>query len=212
MSMAAARATSAFLKAHNIVLIQIMGGEFWMHPRWRQVVSTLVEHALDVRIVTNGDWAARPRTARSVMDFMQEHAQCRLGISRDSWHTNDHVERAAELCAEHGVFCKVDDPEEDSNKLFSGAMVPIGRHRFETYGFYGMWGAFCSNPDHRYSFLVNHEGEISKCPFGPWPLGNVSEYAEPESFYPEFKDFGTRFNKAFVMNCAQCLRAWNSVA
>ena len=178
-----------------------MGGEFFCHPQWEEVIDVLVEGILTVRLVTNSDWAGNTELSKKVTGFLQNHPHIRVGVSKDGWHTNKHVDAAVKALEIGGIPFRL--PTED--EIREDTIVPIGRGEFH-YGFYSMFGNYCSKPDRRYGFLIDENGEIYKCGMGAWPYANVTEYLDG-GFNQRFKYFNDKFYGAHVMSCSQCRRA-----
>jgi len=176
-----------------------MGGEFFCNPDWYEIFSILSKDVLTVRIVTNGDWADNPE---KVLEFMSNHPQCYMCISKDKWHTNEWVAKAHDLCEAHGIIHKLATDEETTPE----SIVPVGRSRFE-YNFYSTFANYCSKPDRKYTFLIDEEGEIYKCGFGAWAYANVKEYING-GFSKRFKSFNRLYYKQWVPSCKHCLSAW----
>jgi len=71
-------------------------------------------------------------------------------ISKDQWHTNENIIEAEKLVLENNIPTKTSDLNESDFSL-----VPIGRAEYSG-GFYSMFGTYCSNPEHHYSFLIDY--------------------------------------------------------
>ena len=110
--------------------------------------------------------------------------------------------RPLEAVAEANRQLDVTRPEEDNME----GIVPAGRGDVY-YGLYSSFGTYCSNPERKYTFLIDEEGAIYKCGFGVWDYANVSEYQEG-GFEARFKEFNQKFYKCFVGNCAACQRSY----
>lgn len=72
-----------------------------------------------------------------------------------------------------------------------------------------MMGCYCHNPANKYSFLIDEEGYIYKCPFGVWEYANVSDYLNG-GFSVRFKEFNKKFYDIFIISCASCIRVAES--
>ena len=77
---------------------------------------------------------------------------------------------------------KVSDLNESEFNL-----VPIGRAE-SSGGLYSMFGCYCQNPKHHYSFLIDEVGKIYKCGFGVWNYADIDDYIDG-GFAPRFKEF-----------------------
>jgi len=205
MTKETAETIAGFLYANEIVYANVMGGEFWLCKDWQKILGTLIAPLGVVRIVTNGDWAANSKKRTSVINFFKRQRgfrQCHIMISKDRWHTNVNVEHAALLCEKAGIQHRIQD-KDDQN-----AIVPIGRSAF-TYGFFSFFACHCHNPQHMYSPLIDETGKIYRCGFGAWDYTHVEEHLEGD-FHCAFKEFGLKFNKVFIGNCARCIESYHS--
>lgn len=204
MTLETAEKIAQFVAANGIERLNIMGGEFFVHPVWQEIIHTLASAVLVVRLVSNGDWAGAPITARQVIDFLRAHPNIYVSLSKDPWHTNKHVVKAAALLQHHKILHNIatkDATTEDS-------IVPAGRGELY-YGTYSIFHTYCSKPDRKYEFLIDEQGEIYKCGYGIWDYDNIDMYLHG-GFRERFKDFGQRFYNAFVGNCAMCVRGYHS--
>jgi len=199
MTVDTARSVARFLDAHNIWYAALMGGEVFCNPDWAEIVNIIAAGRDYVRLVTNGDWAGT-----DFLDHLEDHREkLVIAISRDRWHTNRHVDAAIAECEARGFRYTVTSEEEDNLEN----IVPAGRGDLH-YGLYSSFGTYCSNPDKKYTFLIDEEGEVYKCGFGVWDYANVSEYQEG-GFEERFKFFNQKFYGCFVGNCAACQRAYH---
>jgi hypothetical protein len=202
MTMETAENIHRFCQAHQIRFAETMGGEFYTHPEWAAVLHTLFQGTQSVRLVTNGDWAGSPRQCAAVICFLTEHPQFHVGVSKDGWHTNAHVDAAAAALAEAKIPFRL--PSKD--QVGEETLVPVGRYRYEWSNFYGTFACYCSKNERRYLFLIDEKGQIYKCGFGAWPYAAVTDYLEG-GFFERFKEFNTTFYDAFIPSCASCQRA-----
>lgn len=200
MTIATARTIAKFLKANDITYSNIMGGEFWLCRNWERVLGTLIEPLDMVRIVTNGDWAAKAESRHRVVEFFAYRPKCWIMISKDRFHTNTNIDAAAEACIRAAIHCKIQD-KDDKN-----AIVPVGRSAFD-FGFYGTFSCYCHNPDKMYAPLIDETGTIFKCGFRIWDYAHVKDHLGGD-FHCVFKEFGLKFNKIFVSNCARCSESY----
>lgn len=181
--------------------MEVMGGEFFCHSQWEEVLDAVTKGMKTVRLVSNGDWAGNKELSEKVIAFLRSHLYFHVGLSKDGWHTNKHVDAAVEFLAAGEVPHRIPTPDE----VKDDSIVPIGRGEFH-YGFYSMFGAYCSKPDRRYNFLIDEKGNVYKCGMGAWPYANVSEYIDG-GFDERFKYFNDVFYGAYVMSCTQCRHA-----
>ena len=197
MSMETAKKVSLFLKNNGITYINCTGGEFFTHPQWFEVLSTICDGMKRIRLVTNGDWIGK--CEEKVKEFAFTF-NAYLAISKDRWHTNKNVERARKFCEENGIAYQVATEDQTT----TNSIVPIGRSSFEC-NMYSTFMTYCSKPDRKYSFLIDEDGLIYKCPFGIWDYATVDEYVDG-GFSKRFKEFTSIFYSTFITNCRTCIR------
>lgn len=197
MSIETASNVTQFLSMHNIDDINLMGGEVFCNQDWYHIIKMFASVVKQVRIVSNGDF---PESfAKGISEFNNVF----LSISNDRWHTNRNVDRAAGYCIKYGIPFNVASEEQ----TLADSVVPVGRADISDGGFYSTFGTYCSNPIHRYSFLIDEIGEIYKCPFGLWDFANVDDHLSEPSFFPVFKEKFQLFLKTFIPNCHRCATA-----
>lgn len=200
MSLETAKVIASFLKAHEIFTINLMGGEIFCHPKWKEILDILLPAVEITRIVSNGDWASDlPEFA----EYVAKHKNCYVALSKDQWHTNKNVDKAEQLLIKNDITYKISKLEEKESDL-----VPIGNAQF-TYGIYSSFGTYCSNPEHRYSFLIDEEGKIYKCSFGVWDYADVHEYVDG-GFAERFREFNMIFYNTFISNCRACYNGYKT--
>jgi hypothetical protein len=190
-----------FVKSNGIGRLNVMGGEFFCNPDWEEILATLFASVGYVRLVSNGDWAGLAKLQKQVIGFLANYANIHVALSFDKWHTNKHVETAMKACADAGIPHIRADREDDTGS------VPVGRHQFEMDTVYGMFSCWCHKPDRKYTFLVDEEGLISKCPFGMWTYDRISLYLDG-GFRERFKQFHGAFYSTFVPSCHRCVSSW----
>lgn len=197
MTIETAKKISTFLIKNEVYQINLMGGEMYCNPDWREILDILVPSVKIARMVTNGDWAVdMPEFAKHVAKY----DNCYVMVSKDQWHTNENIEKASKLLKKNKVLTKTSDLEESD---FS--VVPIGRSMY-SYGLYSMMGCYCHNPKNQYSFLIDEVGDIFKCGFGVWNYADVDEYIDG-GFPARFKEFNKIFYGVFISSCATCIRS-----
>jgi len=200
MSVDTAKKIALFLGSNNISNITLMGGEFFCNPSWVDIFDTLIPVTAYTRLVTNGDWADNSAVPRILKRF----PNLKVSISKDRWHTNEHVDEAIAACKEFGLRYNVAGDEETTEE----SVVPVGRSSFEAFGIYGMFGCWCHNPAHKYSFMIDEVGKIYKCGFGIWDYANIEDHLEG-GFDKEFKELNQKFHKIFISNCRRCASSYN---
>jgi hypothetical protein len=197
MTIETAKKIAEFLIKNEVHEINLMGGEMYCNPDWREILDILVPSVKIARMVTNGDWAINePDFAKHV----SKYENCYVMVSKDRWHTNANIEKASELLKENKVLTKTSDLDETDFNL-----VPIGRSLLSD-GLYSMFGCYCQNPKNQYSFLIDEVGDIFKCGFGVWHYAEVDEYLDG-GFAARFKEFNKIFYGVFISSCATCIRS-----
>jgi hypothetical protein len=198
MSLDVAEKAALFCETNDVRFAAIMGGEFFLHPQWEQVLETISRSLLLCRLVTNGDWAGKKALSKRVIAFLKAHDNFYVSISKDRWHTNQHVEVAAKLLDKANITYRMPKPEQ----VTSDTIVPAGRG--DGYGPYNMLMCYCHNPEHQYSFLVDETGQIYKCGFGAWVYDNIEHFTQG-GFAERFRQFNRAFYRQFIPNCRRCL-------
>lgn len=206
MAPSVAADVARFVKSNGVRRLNVMGGEFFCHPGWEEILGILAGSVgeLAMRLVSNGDWAGNAKLRKRVVDFLAAHQSIYLALSKDEWHTNRHVETARKACGKAGIVCVV-APKEESE----APPVPVGRHIFGIDSMLGMFSCYCWAQDRRYHFLIDEEGLISKCQFGLWTYDRIGLYLDG-GFRERFKQFHGAFYQAFVANCHRCAMQWMS--
>jgi hypothetical protein len=194
MSVETAKKIAEFLIKNEIYSLNLMGGEIFCNPDWREILALLIPPVKYARIVSNGDWAIdQPDFAEYVAKFPTAY----IVISKDQWHTNANIEAAEKLIKKNNIPTKTSDLNESDFSL-----VPVGRAEYGG-GLYSMFGCWCHNPEHHYSFLIDEVGSIFKCGFGVWDYAEVDEYLDG-GFAARFKEFNKVFYSTFIPNCSRC--------
>jgi hypothetical protein len=197
MTIETAKKISQFLIKNEVHQINLMGGEIYCNPNWREILDILVPSVNIARMVSNGDWAVdMPEFAK----YVSKYDNCYVMISKDQWHTNANIEEASRLLEENNVLTKTSDLDEQEFNV-----VPIGRSLYNV-GLYSMFGCYCHNPKNQYSFLIDEVGDIFKCGFGVWNYADVDEYIDGD-FPARFKEFNKIFYGVFISSCATCIRS-----
>jgi hypothetical protein len=193
-----------FFESNEITSVNIMGGEFFCNPEWENVCEELVsiKDLMYARITSNGDWAGSKKIATKVIKFSKKHPEVYFAISKDKWHTNQHVEKAIELLEANEINVVKGNRENDD----PDSLVPVGEAQFD-YGFYSSFACMCRKPDCKYKMMIDEEGLIYKCPMGIWDFDDVGNY-QNGGFAPRFKEFYGKFNSIFMGNCRNCLRGY----
>jgi hypothetical protein len=205
MSVEVAKSAQQFNKANNIRRAEAMGGEFYLNPDWEEILDLIGDGLEAVRLVTCGDWAANPKIAARVIAFLDTHRQFYVGLSKDRWHKNEHVDEAEKMLKDAGIVYHLPEPDEIKEET----IVPVGRGEL-MYRFYSSFGTYCTKPDRRYSFLVDEAGTVYKCGFGVWDYAEIQDYVEG-GFGKRFKEFNTKFYSIFITSCAVCQRSEHRV-
>lgn len=202
MTVDMAQKISKFFKANDIDVVNIMGGEFFCNPDWDKIIHILIEHITYGRLVSNGDWAGSKELSDKVINFLKRHKNLKISISKDRWHTNKYVDKAEELLINNNLQYNIAKEEETT----SSSIVPVGRAWYFD-GLYSMFACYCQNPQHKYSFLIDEEGEIYKCSLGAWNYDNITNFLNG-GFAKYFKKFNKAFYSGFIPNCKVCYRVY----
>lgn len=204
MSVSIAKQISTFLKNHQVRYINLMGGEIWLNPDWKEILHELIENVPLVRVVSNGDFIYG--NPEFVPELAKYEDKIRLSISKDKWHKPLNVEKITQYLDNQPIIYNI----AGDNQLSNLGIVPIGKAEFEM-SMFSMLQTYCSNPESSYSFLIDEVGDIFKCPFGIWKIGNISSFQEESSFFPIFKEKFSLFRKVGVFTCSSCIRAHDRV-
>ena len=198
MSVESAKKIAKFLVSNEIYSINLMGGEVFCNPNWREILDIILPTVKYVRIVSNGDWAVDEPT---FPEHVAKHPNAYIVVSKDQWHTNANIEKAEELIKACDIPTLTSDLKETEFSL-----VPIGRAEYSD-SIYSMFGCWCHNPEHQYSFLIDEVGDIFKCGFGVWNYTDVDEHLEG-GFAVRFKEFNKLFYNTFIPSCGKCIRSY----
>jgi hypothetical protein len=197
MTVESAKKIAKFLIKNEVYQINLMGGEIFCNPNWREILDLLVPAVTCARVVSNGDWVVEEP---SFAKHFTKYNNCYVVISKDMWHTNKNIVKADKLLRKNNILTRTSDLDESEFNL-----VPIGRAE-GSFGFYSMMGCYCQNPKNQYSFLIDEVGDIFKCGFGVWKYADVYEYIDG-GFAERFKEFNKIFYGVFIPHCASCIRS-----
>jgi len=198
MTVETAKKIANFLVKNEVNSVNLMGGEIFCNPDWREILDIIIPSVNYARIVSNGDWAI---AAQDFAEHVSKHPNAYIVISKDQWHTNANIDKAETLIKKSNVLTKTSDLKESEFTL-----VPVGRAEYSG-GLYSMFGCWCHNPIHQYSFLVDENGSIYKCGFGVWDYAEVDDYLDG-GFAARFKEFNKVFYNTFIPSCATCHRSY----
>jgi len=198
MTIEMAEKISKFAENNGVRYFNIMGGEFYCHPEWKEILHILIPSVQIARVVSNGDWYETQK--EEILDFFKKYNNVHISISDDKWHTNKFSKQAQEYLQSNNIISNI-----GTGILKDEGLVPIGRAQYE-YSFYSFMGSYCSKPDSKYSFLIDEKGEIYKCGFGVWNYADVDSYMT--DFRPRFKEVGMNFEKTFIPSCKSCYRSY----
>lgn len=204
MSLEKAKEIAKFIKSNNVFRLNIMGGEFFCNPAWYEILDALIDSSWHTRLVSNSDWAKNEKVKEGLKKLGDKYKGLKfhISLSKDKWHTNTNVDKAAEFLEVAGIsynVAKEGDMTDDS-------IVPVGRGELMSYGFYSFLGAYCQNPENQYSFLIDEEGNIYKCSFGTWKYANIQDYLDG-GFEERFKEYHQALKQVFIPNCKTCRRS-----
>ncbi len=194
MSVSMAKNVKTFIDSNeHINFITIMGGEFHCNPDWKEILNILLPNQ-KARIVSNSDWVG----GSDIIKVLSQYPETYLSLSLDRWHTNENVDKAAEILEENGIKFNIATEKEGTDE----SVVPVGRGEYSN-SMYSIFSTYCSNPLRKYSFLIDERGKIYKCGFGVWNYANITDYQEGR-FSEKFKEFNLRFYDCFISNCQRC--------
>lgn len=201
MTVETAEVIATFLNANGIASLNVMGGEFFCNPDWHPIIAHFLSTGSVLRLVSNADWY-NDDTVKDKLAILNEENKGRLflSLSYDRWHTNTGVEAAVKYLKSHNIPYTVEDKEQASE----AGIVPIGRGE-SSCGIYSMLACYCHNPQNQYSFMIDEDGVIYKCPFGVLEYANVIDYVDG-GFNAKFKDFNSKFYSIFIPSCTSCIR------
>ena len=202
MTVETAKNIAVFIKKNGVKRLNIMGGEIFCNPNYKEILSVLIPAVKNARLVTNSDWVEHDK---SFAKFITKFKNVYLSLSKDEYHTNKHVDEAEKILKGRNVRYTIDS----KGVVNSSSIVPVGRAQFGLSNFYSFMGCYCHNPEHHYSFLIDEVGEIYKCGFGIWNYANINDYLEG-GFRDRFKEFNTKFYGIFISSCTSCIRGFNS--
>jgi hypothetical protein len=200
MSVEMAKNIAKFIRHNPITRLNLMGGEIFCNPNYKEILSELIPTVDIVRIVSNSDWAEHDE---SFAQFLSQFKNVYIALSNDIYHTNKNVKKAEELLKRYDIITKKDE----EGIVNPNSVVPIGKSRFGD-NIYSFLACYCHNPEHQYSFLIDEKGKIYKCVFGVWDYADVNDFLEG-GFTERFKEFNKVFYKTFIPNCASCIRGYN---
>jgi MoaA/NifB/PqqE/SkfB family radical SAM enzyme len=198
MSLEMAEKIAQFAKNNQVVYFNIMGGEFYCHPQWKDILNILIPSVKIARIVSNGDWYENNKI--EIVEFFKKYKNAHISISDDKWHTNTFSKQAYEYLQSNNIISNI-----GTDVLKSDGIVPIGRAQYE-YSFYSSFSSYCSKSDSKYSFLIDEKGEIYKCGFGVWNYADVDSYMN--DFRKRFKKVSQRFENTFIPSCKVCYNSY----
>lgn len=202
MSVEKAKDIHRFLVNNGVYVLNVMGGEFFCNKYWYEILDILCDSMLEVRLVSNGDWAGIKDVEDKLESLYRKYKGVfHVSISRDRWHTNKNVVKAAMFLNKSGIKYDVGDGENDSEN----SIVPIGRGD-ATYGTYSMFSCYCNRPMEMYAFLITEDGTIYRCGFGVLDFAKVSDYLDG-GFRSKVKEFYKKFDDIFIPSCRSCINA-----
>ena len=196
MTVEQARKVAEFLHKYDILYANVMGGEFFCNPDWKEIMSLLLKEIKMMRIVTNGDWVTRDDVKEGIKEFVNQDKSKTIFfcVSADRWHNGKNIESAVTWLKENNI-------QGEAGKMEERAVVPIGRG-FLYSTFFSSLGCYCRHKDQRYSFLINENGDVYKCPFGLYRIFNVG--MTDKNFFEKFKKFNSALYDIFIPSCVTC--------
>ncbi len=192
-----------FCLNNGIFVISIMGGEFFCHPLWSQIIQILSNKMKFVRLVSNGDWASNKKITEQLINIMYKHPNIKISLSFDKWHTNQFINTAISICEKKDLNFDIECKSEG----VENTIVPVGRAKYKSHFFSGV-AKYCSS--HRYTILIDERGTISYCPFGLWRYDCIQNFLNG-GFSKRFKFVGETFRDAEIYSCNNCIRLFNKL-
>lgn len=201
MTVEQAEKVAAFLRKYEISYANIMGGEFFCNPEWKEILNIILREVKVARIVTNGDWAENEEVKEELKDLMTSplvKTKCvYFCISSDKWHNGKNIDPALEWLRENEI-------RGNKGAMEDRAVVPIGRG-WEYSTFYSSLGCYCRHKETRYSFLIDENGDVYKCPFGLLKIFNVGD--TEGNFFERFREVNEKMINVFISSCKTCYMA-----
>ena len=198
MSVEMSKTICKFLESNEILSLNIMGGEFFCNPNWFEILQNFQRFSKVIRLVSNGDWIKNNDVKNNILKLNKE--VIRIDISKDRWHNNKNSDMSYIFLKENGFKTKIESIEENQDN----SIIPVGRAECcDIYNQYSYINTYCNNPKNMYSFLLDEEGNIYKCPFGVLKYENIINYING-GFRKRFKEFNKKFYDIFIPSCKSC--------
>jgi hypothetical protein len=197
--------TANLLKS-NVAWLNVMGGEITLIPHYEELLSTV--QVAPMRIVTNG-WWVKNQVARdkfvSVVRQLNKAGQIHIGISRDRQHPAGVGDAAFSWLSSQITFdddwgfTQTKDIDEENKSI-----APVGRAYLNELGddMLRMFSAYCQAHEHNKSLTILENGTVTYCPFGAWPIGQVTDT------YEALMKRRDHCAKQWIPNCVTCWRQW----
>lgn len=202
MTVQTSKEINQFNQFNHILMINIMGGEFWCNPDYYKIICNLSQGMRRIRITTNGDWVIKPAICKKLLkiaELLKSLPEFYLGISKDQYHNNKNVEKAVEFCQIHEIPYIINDAD------IQEAIVPVGKGAWHET-FMSSISCCCKTNKYLYSFMVDERGVIFYCSYGIWGVDLVQNYLT-ESFGQRFIEVKKIFNSA-LHSCVDCYRSY----
>ena len=178
-----------------------MGGEFYCNPHWYEILDMFLNIGCHIRLVSNGDWGNDDKIKKLLSQLNNNYPNnFHISLSYDSYHTNQFTDNAIDFLNNNNFKYNVGE----TSNVGEDGLIPIGRSEC-SFGFYGLYGCYCDNPERQYSFLIDEIGKIYKCSFGVWSYATIQDY-ENGNFTKCFKEFNKKFYSCFITSCSSCIR------
>ena len=201
MSLETAKTLTNFLKNNEIISLNVMGGEFYCNPHWYEILDMFLNIGCHIRLVSNGDWGNDDKIKKLLSQLNNNYPNnFHISLSYDSYHTNQFTDNAIDFLNNNNFKYNVGE----TSNVGEDGLIPIGRSEC-SFGFYGLYGCYCDNPERQYSFLIDEIGKIYKCSFGVWSYATIQDY-ENGNFTKCFKEFNKKFYSCFITSCSSCIR------
>lgn len=102
MTVETAKKVALFLKNNEVHSVNLMGGEVFCNPNWKEILDLIIPEVSYARIVSNGDWVEHePDFAKYLTKYENK---CWVCISKDEWHTMKNVDKAIKILEKNGIL------------------------------------------------------------------------------------------------------------
>lgn len=191
-----------FINKYNIDYVQLMGGELYLNPDYKYIIEKILncKSIIQARIVTNGDWFINDRSFIKL--FYKFKNKVFFAISLDQYHNdigryNNLINLVHNSNLSYNIIKEIADRD----------VVPIGNARINKINIRYNTGYCSAGVTDR--LTINENGDISKCFFGLYKIGNINDY-----FYYNKNMTILSTIKNIIRNnifCTNCQDIYNSI-